>query len=79
MTGKWIEFILYDNTGKTNKYAVRTKDDSRFKLGEIRWFGRWRKYAFFPESQTVFESQCLGDIAEFIDELMRDRKMLKNG
>lgn len=27
-------------------------------LGEVRWFGRWRQYAFFPGKDLVFEKNC---------------------
>jgi hypothetical protein len=70
---KWIDFHLYEDTGKTKKYDILTKDET-FKLGEIKWFSRWRKYAFFPQSNTVFEKDCMLDIIEFIDLLMFERK-----
>lgn len=52
---------------KTGLFTVRTKDGS-IELGRISWFGRWRRYAFFPARDTVFEHQCLGDIAKFLDD-----------
>jgi hypothetical protein len=36
-------------------------------LGEIKWFGRFRQYAFFPANDTVFNPACLRDIAYFCD------------
>ena len=74
MESKWIVFILYEDTGKTKKYNILTKDIPSIKLGEIKWFGRWRQYSFFPEPNTVFEKQCLKDITNFIETLMLDRK-----
>jgi hypothetical protein len=75
MDAKWIIFSLYDDTGKTKKYYVFTKDTPiSIKLGEIKWFGRWRQYAFFPEPNTVFEKQCLKDITNFLEKLMLERK-----
>ena len=73
-SSKWIIFSLYENTGKTLKYEVLTKDTPVIKLGEVRWFGRWRQYSFFPEPNTVFEKQCLKDIVGFIETLMQERK-----
>jgi hypothetical protein len=65
---KWIEFV---NLGviqghKTANWRVITKD-GRSLLGEVKWFGRWRCYSFFPQPDCVFEKQCLRDIAEFCD------------
>jgi hypothetical protein len=77
---KWIIFSLKEDTGKTKKYFVFTKDEFpsvSLKLGEIKWFGRWRQYAFFPEPETVFEHQCLKDIVAFMEGLMLERKMNK--
>lgn len=39
--------------------------DNHTKLGEIKWYSAWRKYAFFPSPATLFESQCLQDISQF--------------
>ena len=77
MESKWIIFSLYEDTGKTKKYYVFTKDFVSLKLGEIKWFGRWRQYSFFPEPNTVFEKQCLKDITNFIETLMLNRKIKK--
>lgn len=78
---KWIYFMEYDpfridgriNRKKTTMYWVMSKSD-KARLGEIKWYGPWRKYAFFPEVETVFETTCLRDIVEFIIELMDKRK-----
>ena len=71
--GKWIRFVLIKGGDKTNVWRVVTKDlwDS---LGEIKWFSRWRQYAFFPFAGTIFEKTCLGDIANFMEEKMLARK-----
>lgn len=28
-------------------------------LGTVKWFGRWRRYAFFPEPGCAFDPGCL--------------------
>lgn len=43
-------------------------------LGEIRWFGRWRQYAFFPEKGTAWNPACLDDVNERIRALMAARR-----
>ncbi len=57
---------------KTERWNIETKEDEDL-LGEVRWFGRWRRYAFFPASLCVFEQTCLREIADFIEEIMRAR------
>ncbi len=71
---KYISFVnkRASTSGKTSIYDVMTNDDE-FKLGEIRWLGRWRQYAFFPTAETVYEKTCLGDIREFLLYLMKER------
>ena len=46
-------------------------------LGTIRWFGRWRKYCFFPASETVYEETCLGEIAEFCVRETKNHRLKK--
>lgn len=41
-----------------------------------RWYGAWRRYAFFPNAgvRPVFESTCLRDIARFLEEQTAARR-----
>ena len=75
MEGKWVAsaFEGISDTGKTHRMAILSKE-SADRLGEIRWYGAWRKYAFFPDDGTIFENDCLRDIAVFIERLMSNRK-----
>lgn len=63
---KWIDFVLVGTKPKTLIWEVRTKEERWHNLGKIQWFAVWRKYAFFPESNLVFESRCLSDISDFL-------------
>lgn len=47
---------------KTEVWCVRATRDYAL-LGTIKWFGRWRQYAFFPEPGTIFNPDCLAEIA----------------
>lgn len=72
---KWIYFEHWGDKPKTSVWRVRAKDGD-FILGTVEWFGRWRQYCFFPvtEVETVFERQCLRDIADFCEQRTRGRK-----
>ena len=70
---KWIYFQLVKDSGKTKTYAVFAKEGNA-ALGTVKWYSSWRKYAFFPEGGSLFEKDCLNDIASFLDELMLSRK-----
>lgn len=71
-----IELIPVRFTGKTLVWGIYTKDNA-IKLGEIRWFGAWRKYSFFPEAETVYEQVCLREIAGFIEEQTKAHRKAK--
>lgn len=43
-------------------------------LGVIRWFGRWRQYAYFPEPDTVLNPGCLETITANLRWLMEQRR-----
>jgi hypothetical protein len=74
LKAKWVQFVLVPcHSLKTNLWRVFTirSDDP---LGEVRWYAPWRKYAFFPLSDTLYEPTCLRDIAQFIEDEMKKRK-----
>ena len=70
-----FDFAGKSDSGKTSVWAVANISE-QLKLGEIRWFGRWREYCFFPEpSQAlVFSKGCLQDVAEFIASQMKTHR-----
>lgn len=74
MADSYLRFNEYDSaSGKTkivNVYSARSGD----KLGEIRWFGRWRQYAFFPGEGTIWNPECMKEICEKISTLMKERR-----
>lgn len=77
MTPKWVSFQLEERRfgAKTDLWYVWSLKEPAAHLGVVKWFGAWRKYAFFPAVQTLFEQDCLRDIAEFIEqETVKQRK-----
>jgi hypothetical protein len=64
----WIQFRGGgpSKSGKTKMWNVETIGGETI-LGTIAWFGRWRRYGFYPTSGTVFEQDCLRDIASFCE------------
>jgi hypothetical protein len=53
--------------GKTKVWAVCSHSGGEV-LGEIRWFGRWRQYTFFPSAGATFNPDCLELIARWTRE-----------
>lgn len=83
-TAKWVTFAgpLPSESGKTLIWEVRQRDpkapDREMRevpaLGHVGWYGRWRRYAFQPEPNTVYEPTCLRDIAAFCDWATAEHK-----
>jgi hypothetical protein len=55
---------------KTKAWRVRNIE-TKIDLGIVKWFGRWRQYAFFPDEELVFEKTCLRTIADFAERQTR--------
>jgi hypothetical protein len=43
------------------------------ELGQIRWFGAWRQYCFYPSGGTIFNPTCLARITDEILAMMEAR------
>ena len=43
-------------------------------LGQVRWYGAWRKYCFVPAAECMFDHTCLRAIADFCDKQTVDHK-----
>jgi len=68
--GKYI--TAFDETPdnrKTKIYFLCNSRNELIHLGKIKWHGAWRQYCFFPEEDTLFNSDCLNDITDFLNKL----------
>jgi hypothetical protein len=74
----WLKFTRtgLSKSGKTEEWYVKHKDDD-CGLGFIRWHAPWRQYVFDALDSAYYSKGCLRDIAEFIEELMEERKDVK--
>jgi len=66
-SGSYIYFSKLIQQGKTQRWAVRTRSRDDL-LGTIKFYGAWRQYVFFPESQVIFSAGCLDQISKFIQD-----------
>ena len=73
---KYLEFSTIEEKPKTKIIRVWSRK-SGDRLGLIKWFGRWRQYAFFPEDNTIFNTECLEDIRIYIKGMMEERRETK--
>ncbi|RLI55250.1 MAG: hypothetical protein DRP09_10570 [Candidatus Thorarchaeota archaeon] len=71
-----FSFVRKSESGKTWIIAVFNKKTETF-LGQVRWFGNWRKYCFYPERNTIYDQKCLGDIGNFMKMLTKHHREKK--
>ena len=72
---KYLEFRLLELKPKTKVIEVISKLHLyNNRLGIIKWYSRWRQYAFFPDNGTIFNVECLNDIQSYISELKNERR-----
>jgi len=72
---KWLHFRdISDLFPKRTTTVWICKNSSGILLGSIKWFGKWRQYCFFPENDTVFNTGCMSDITDFINQLKEECK-----
>lgn len=70
---KYLKFIIVRFKPKTMVVAV-VNVNSGDELGRIEWYSQWRQYCFMPYGMTVWNTNCLQDIQNFITALMVSRK-----
>ncbi len=68
----YVRSPLPSKTGKTSIWRI--VDRGNGTLGIIKWFGRWRCYAFFPETNTVFNADCMSELVKFCEGETKNQK-----
>jgi hypothetical protein len=79
MASSYLKFVLSQRPEekKTDIWEI-TSIQSGETLGEIRWWGSWRKYVFVPNNGSIFDIGCMKEIIEFINQEMLARKTQSN-
>lgn len=77
MKRSYVDFELVERKPKTNVYNVFSKNHGDL-LGRIFWYGPWRQYVFEPLDGTLWSRGCLGEIKQFLTELMEERNAKQN-
>ncbi|MCK5605824.1 hypothetical protein KAR91_28265 [Candidatus Pacearchaeota archaeon] len=71
-----LDFECAKDTGKTKVWEVISTHSGDI-LGEIKWYWAWRRYVFFPRTETLYDVDCMRAIADFIAKEMRKRGLKK--
>lgn len=62
-------FLIFTEIAKgiTKTHVVQVVNrKNKVLLGTIKWYGSWRQYCFYPESNKIFNRNCLSDIESVI-------------
>lgn len=73
-------FCIYEYIIKNQKTPILrifSKNGISSFLGEIKWYGAWRKFCFFPHDNTIWDNKCLNDLTEFLKNYNRKWKESK--
>ena len=65
------EYFVVARTKQSNRktpiYFIVNKEEDC--IGEIKWYGPWRKFCFYPDKNTVWDSKCLNEVIEVIQQV----------
>lgn len=73
MTNLNFIFLERSKSGLTSVWEVRSAHTDVL-LGYISWYASWRRYTLQAVNSTIYDSVCLKEISEFLDEQMELRK-----
>lgn len=74
MSSRYLHFFEEDNGDRKTKIIGVYSINHGNQLGVIKWFGRWRQYAFYPSADTIWNPECLKAINDEIAKLMEARR-----
>lgn len=70
----YLTFVDVTPEGRKTAIVDVRSTRSGINLGQIRWFGRWRQYAFYPDDETIWNPDCLEAVNARIRKLMAARR-----
>lgn len=73
------EYLRFEDSrlptpGRKTRTVDIISERSNKRLGQIRWYSRWRQYTFHPDALTIWNPQCLKQISDEIDKLNRQHR-----
>lgn len=60
--------------GSTQVWAVVSKS-SDAHLGLVKWYAKWRQYCFFPRQGTIWNPDCLDEVAAFTRAATKEHRL----
>lgn len=78
----YLQFVPWPRAAgrKTEVWDVRGVANGVL-LGQVRWYAPWRRYAFMPKSETIYDAACMFELSTFCArqmELRREQRRVAN-
>lgn len=72
----YLNFELVEDVSEKRKTQIWdvVSVSSGTCLGQIKWWGAWRQYTFFPSPHTVFNTDCILAIAGELQSLNEEHR-----
>jgi hypothetical protein len=69
MNESYVQFDMtaLSPSGKTKLWNVSSLMNGEV-IGVVKWYAAWRKYAYFPVGESVYDVTCLADISKFLKQ-----------
>lgn len=75
MSKSYLKFVpLSAPKNLSTKRWRLTSADGANVLGAIGWHSPWRRYVFYPQASTLFEVDCLREIADFLEKQTAEQR-----
>ena len=65
---KHINFQIIEEKPKTKVWSCRNNRSGE-ELGQVKWYGAWRQYCYFPTCPAIYSVSCFEDVNHFIKQL----------
>ncbi len=70
----FLHFAEIPNPGAKTRIVAVVGIRHGDRLGTIKWFPRWRQYAFMPEAGTSYDVSCLSALIDRIGQLNQEQR-----
>ncbi len=72
---KYMRFVSKGTspTGITKRWVLQNTRTGEI-VGWVQWHGPWRRYCYFDKEASLYDSDCLRLIADFLEKAMVEHK-----
>jgi hypothetical protein len=68
-----LDYIIIGESPSGKTLIIRVECNG-LMLGIIKWYSNWRRYVFYPDRNTLFDSKCLSNIQLYLERMMHHHK-----